>query len=143
MKPSVRELLVVHNLRATATGQRPLVGWKSGKDKLLARIEALPKIKTDKKPVAAKNDLADYEATIAAIGVSARDTIQVASEKLLEATAYEHDGRKWGIPYDVVLTEIRRVFPDCRTTVACLRWYAVRMNEVGTRLPKRKRSFRP
>jgi hypothetical protein len=37
------------------------------------------------------------------------------------------NGRSVGFPYDYVLDRIREEFPLCNTTIACLRWYAVKV----------------
>ncbi len=146
----VTELVAIHNARAST----PITTWKRGKDQLIERIEALPPVALDTEtrsiqPLKGTNgtttsvadtDAASYAAAVTLTAVSDRDSIQVASEKLLEAVAYRHDGRNWGIPYNLILAEVRRAFPDCKTTVPCLRWYAAKMNEVGTKLPQRKRS---
>lgn len=135
----IKELVAIYNQQSAT----PIKGWKSSKAKLFAKIVALPpKVNgtaTGRLPTATGDD-ADYKAAITVAAISERDSIQVAAEKLLEAVAYQHDDRNWGLPYNMILSEIRKVFPDCKTTVACLRWYAVRMNETGVKLPKRKRS---
>ncbi len=129
---SVNQLLSIHNARAVS----PLNSWKSGKAKLLDRISLLPEPRVETKGALEEA----YEEAIAEVAIGAADPIHVASEKLLCKTALRHDGKDWGIPYARVLTEMKRVFPDCKTTVACLRWYAVHMNESGVKLPHRKRS---
>ena len=53
------------------------------------------------------------------------------------------DGRTVGMPYDYVVDSVRRLFPESKTTRACLRWYAVkvRVGEAGYeqwRLPQRR-----
>ena len=134
---STTELVAIYNKLNPET---PILTWKRKKIDLIDRIEALPKpmngISVDIPKL--KDD--EYAVAIAAVGASNRDTIQVVSEKLLEAVAYEHDGRKWGIPYGQILAEVQSVFPDCKTTVACLRWYAAHLNQDGVVLPQRKRS---
>lgn len=124
---TVKELLAIYNERAGTS----LTAWKSGKDKLIQMIEALPV------PTAAKTF--DYDDAIIAAGATELDSIQVASEKMLEAVAHVHEGKKWGIPYKVILAEVHCLFPDCNTTVACLRWYAAKLTDLGITLPKRKR----
>ena len=130
----VADLVAIYNSKA----KTQITTWKSGKTKLIERIEALPEPRVNGTSVPIPGD--EYAVAIAAVGASDRDTIQVVSEKLLEAVAYEHDGRKWGIPYNQILAEVQGVFPDCKTTVACLRWYAAHLNQDGVVLPQRKRS---
>lgn len=132
-KMKTGQLIAIYNERAA---DDTLVTWKSSKAKLISKIEALP----TKTTAAVSDEDTDYEAAITATAISSRDSIALASYKLLETVAYEHDGRDWGLPYDIILAEVKRVFPDCSTTIACLRWYAVRLNEGGVILPKRQRS---
>jgi hypothetical protein len=122
----VKELLAIYNERAGTS----LASWKTGKDKLIEKIEALP---------APAANAISYDDAIEKAGASELDSIQVASEKMLEAVAHIHEGKPWGIPYKVILAEVHRLFPDCNTTVACLRWYAAKMTDLNITLPKRKR----
>ncbi len=134
---STTELVAIYNKLNPET---PILTWKRKKIDLIDRIEALPKPMNGTSVDIPKLKDDEYAVAIAAVGASDRDTIQVVSEKLLEAVAYEHDGRKWGIPYGQILAEVQSVFPDCKTTVACLRWYAAHLNQDGVVLPQRKRS---
>ncbi len=38
-----------------------------------------------------------------------------------------NNARGVGLPYNEVLAKIHEAFPDCKTTVACLRWYMVKI----------------
>jgi hypothetical protein len=136
------DMLAEYNRRVKGVGGKTLGAWSKSKSKelLQARIDALPE--PQRKP-AAKGDPAleaKYDAAVARVSINPADPIAVASEKLLTAVAFEHEGRRWGIPYARILAEVKRTFPDCETTVACLRWYAVDLNKNGVRLPHRKRS---
>ncbi len=131
------ELVAIYNKLNPKT---PILIWKRKKIDLIERIEALPKPMNGTSVDIPRLKDDEYAVAIAAVDASDRDTIQVVSEKLLEAVAYEHDGRKWGIPYGQILAEVQSVFPDCKTTVACLRWYAAHLNQGGVVLPQRKRS---
>ena len=51
--------------------------------------------------------------------------------------------RSVGLPYDEIIRQIRARFPQCHTSVACLRWYSVKIRVEesgyeGLRLPQRR-----
>ncbi len=64
----------------------------------------------------------------------------VAEALLLEVTHKDEDGRPYGHAYDTILERIREQFEGAKTTVACLRWYAVHMRERGEKVPNRPRA---
>lgn len=64
----------------------------------------------------------------------------VAEGLLLEVTHKDEDGRPYGHSYETVLERIREQFDGAKTTVACLRWYAVHMRERGEKVPNRPRA---
>lgn len=64
----------------------------------------------------------------------------VAEGLLLEVTHKDEDGRPYGHAYETVLERIREQFDGAKTTVACLRWYAVHMRERGEKVPNRPRA---
>lgn len=72
-------------------------------------------------------------------------TIKDLSIELLLTVDYNDaaTGRPVGLPYDEILRRVHAAFPDCETTVECLRWYAVRLNNhienPGVRMPFRPR----
>lgn len=67
--------------------------------------------------------------------------IRVEAEKLLlEVVDHDEDKRPYGHTYEYVLNKLREMFPGAKTTVACLRWYAVHMRERGERVPNRRRA---
>jgi hypothetical protein len=66
----------------------------------------------------------------------------VASEELLLKVVNVHQGRSVGLSYDEILTRVREEFPDCNTSVACLRWYCVQLRERGESVPMRPRKTR-
>jgi hypothetical protein len=136
------DLVVLHNNLVVATGVgNQLKSWKRSKDLLVSKVEAL----VDRLPPGEEKP---------------RRTIRATALELLCRTEYHEDrGRKpgpdnraeadsfgarsVGLPYDRIIAEIRNEFPDCETTVACLRWYAVkvRVEEAGyegLRLPQRR-----
>lgn len=41
-------------------------------------------------------------------------------------------------PYQEILTEIKKKYPDAKTTLGCLRWYAAKMRELGEAAPMRR-----
>jgi DNA primase len=67
--------------------------------------------------------------------------IRVEAEKLLlEVISKDEDGRPYGLSYESILGQLRVQFDGAKTTVACLRWYAVHMRERGERVPNRPRA---
>lgn len=67
--------------------------------------------------------------------------IRVEAEKLLlKVVGKDADGRAQGMPYADILIALAEIFPDSNTSVACLRWYAVRMRERGDKVPNRPRA---
>lgn len=64
----------------------------------------------------------------------------VAEELLMQVVGKDDDGRPQGRSYASVLEEIHERFPGSATSVACLRWYAVRMRERGDKVPNRPRA---
>ncbi len=92
-------------------------------------------------------------------------TIRAASLDLLCRVAYHEDktkksaddnridgddknARSVGLAYDEIIRAVQDEFPGCSTTVACLRWYAVkvRVEEFGyegLRLPQRRPRVKP
>lgn len=64
----------------------------------------------------------------------------VAEGLLMEVVTHDEDKRPYGHSYEVILNRIKAQFPEAKTTVACLRWYAVHMRERGERVPNRQRA---
>jgi hypothetical protein len=64
----------------------------------------------------------------------------VAEHLLLEVVALDEDKRKVGHSYQTILEKISTQFPGAKTSVACLRWYAVHMRERGVMPPTRPRA---
>lgn len=64
----------------------------------------------------------------------------VAEQLLLEVAAHDEDKRPYGHSYETILNKIHEQFPEGKTSVACLRWYAVHMRERGERVPNRPRT---
>lgn len=67
--------------------------------------------------------------------------IRAEAEKLLlKVVSYDEEKRPFGMPYEDILVELAKIFPGAKTTVACLRWYAVHMRERGEKVPARPRA---
>ncbi len=64
----------------------------------------------------------------------------VAEQLLLEVVTHDEDKRPWGHSYEYILSTLLAQFPGAKTTVACLRWYAVHMRERGEKVPNRPRA---
>lgn len=64
----------------------------------------------------------------------------VAEQLLLEVVTHDEDKRPYGHSYEEILNRIRAQFEGAKTTVACLRWYAVHMRERGEKVPNRPRA---
>lgn len=64
----------------------------------------------------------------------------VAELLLLEVVTHDEDKRPYGHSYEEILNRIRAQFEGAKTTVACLRWYAVHMRERGEKVPNRPRA---
>ncbi len=47
--------------------------------------------------------------------------------------------RDTGLPYATILGRLQVEFPDATTTDKCLRWYQVKLNEHGLKVPFRPR----
>ncbi len=148
---TIAELVEKHNDLAFATGRDALKYWKGKKSVLVERIDDL------------SAELRDMEAhTKEDEGPATRTIRQAAIELLCHVDHHEdrdkpsgpdnhvdedHDGaRSVGFPYDWIIQDIRDEFTPlgkCETTVACLRWYAVKIRVEehgyeGLRLPQRR-----
>lgn len=64
----------------------------------------------------------------------------VAEQLLLEVVTHDEDKRPYGHSYEEILNRICAQFEGAKTTVACLRWYAVHMRERGEKVPNRQRA---
>lgn len=152
-----------NELNGSATDVKTLA--KRGKAKLLAQIEALeakqpapqaePAVAHEAaapaQPAVVSSMVSALVADKAEAAVKAEPTkkekkekgpvIRVEAEKLLlEVVDHDEDKRPYGHTYEYVLNKLREMFPGAKTTVACLRWYAVHMRERGERVPNRRRA---
>jgi DNA-binding protein HU-beta len=89
----------------------------------------------------------DFQATVAAFELSDEEKKEkgpvirvVAEQLLLEVVTHDEDKRPYGHSYEEILNRIRAQFEGAKTTVACLRWYAVHMRERGEKVPNRPRA---
>lgn len=96
---------------------------KAKEPKAESRTASAPKDKAEKKEKKAKGSVIRH----------------VAEGLLMEVITHDEDGRPYGHPYDVILAKIHEQFPEGKTSVACLRWYAVHMRDRGERVPNRPR----
>ncbi len=148
---TIVELVEKHNDLAFATGQDVLKYWKGKKSVLTERIDDL------------SAELKDMEAHTKEAEKESPRTIRQAAIELLchvdyhedrdkpsgpdNYVAVEHEGaRSVGLPYNRIIQSILDEFTPlgkCETTVACLRWYAVKIRVEehgyeGLRLPQRR-----
>jgi len=164
-----KELVGIHNGLNPA---HPLKQWKQNKDLLINRIEALSRqvVKKAPKTVLTKAKAKVPQKTTVtkpageikteATGKPATRTIRAAAIELLCLVDFFEDrdeklgadnvidekhehARSVGIAYDEIIRRIKAEFSSCKTTVACLRWYSVkiRVEEFGyenLRLPQRR-----
>ena len=164
------DLLAQHNELATALGRDTLRSWKRSKTDLMKRIadmrialatarreagnaaEPPKKRRAAKKAGTPKKDKPGRTIREAALGLlCAVDYYEDRSkdsgpDNVVEAG--HEDARGVGLPYDEIIRRIKEEFPECKTTVACLRWYSVkvRVEEFGyegLRLPQRRPRAKP
>ena len=144
-KLSTKDLVVVYNKLAKILSL-PLIDkpWSRGQPLLLERIEEL-KIKVKE----------FRERTVKAKAVELLCAVEYYENRMEPASIIENnvksnhkEARSVGIPYDRIINMIKEAFPKCKTTVACLRWYSVkiRVEEHGYEnltLPQRRPRVKP
>lgn len=64
----------------------------------------------------------------------------VAEALILEVVGLDENKRKVGHSYETILAKIREQYPEAKTSIACLRWYAVHMRDRGVLPPSRPRA---
>jgi len=108
------ELVTQYNqlLAQTGSNAAPLNGWKKAKGLLVDMIEDLQR----------QSDMKDYSSF-------KHDTIRETSIALLCHVDHidEKDNRSVGLLYNEIVDAVGQLFPESKTTVACLRWYAVKI----------------
>lgn len=162
---STKELVAIHNGLAEALDQPTLKSWKNAKSKLIERIETLRAqdgLQAVDEPIEVK---AEEACPLEADDDGPSRTIKAASiDYLCEVVKFEdrneksgpdnivsedHPGaRSVGRPYDEIIDLLHAEFSGCNTSVACLRWYAVKIRVEehgyeGLRLPQRRPRAKP
>ena len=164
---NITDIAAIYNeLKGTNTDVKTLA--KRGKAKLLAQIEVMAAEATEKskaeeaKPVEEAKPFDSISHLIKQMGTKDAapakpkaerkpkaekvkkekgPVIRVVAEALLlEVVSHDDDKRPYGHSYDEVLNRIHQQFEGAKTTVACLRWYAVHMRERGEKVPNRPRA---
>ena len=152
-KPT-KDLLAIYN----QLSDKPLASWKNSKQLLIARIEAaygartVPEDSTpvDLPPTVTEVPVAKLTVVKPVVNATKTRTIREAALHWLCYADYYENGaeksgptnvvasdhpkaRSVGITYLDVIANIQLEFPDCETSVACLRWYSVkvRAEELG------------
>lgn len=116
---TVVQLLEEHNRLVGPDETKHLKSWKKKSDELVALVEGLRAEERRRR---------------------GSRTIKTAAYEMLLAVDYQdHNLRAVGFSYDEILRRLRDEFPESDTTDKCLRWYAVKLNEDGAKLPWRPR----
>lgn len=99
-------------------------------------LDSVTAAETEKPTTPETEEVADVEEGVVA-GVYLSDeelqkfkapTIRETALRLLcHVVSVGQDKRTTGLPYDCIVESIRRLFPESKTTRACLRWYAVKV----------------
>ena len=135
------ELLAIYN----GIAPQPLASWKRSKQGLIDRILMLDDSIVDDVPETVAEEPVEAETVVEATGntVQTRTIREAALHWLCYAAYYEDPAEKSGpenvvaadfskarsvgITYLDVIDRIKEEFPGCETTVACLRWYSVKV----------------
>ncbi len=156
---SIADIAACFNeLNGSSTDVKTLA--KRGKAKLLAQIEALEAKLPPEEPKA--EEPSAFAKSLMQLGAKSEPAksekpkrvkkattekkekgpvIRVEAEKLLlEVVKVDEDKRPWGHSYEYILSTLLAQFEGAKTTVACLRWYAVHMRERGEKVPSRPRA---
>lgn len=149
---TTKEKLAELNKLRVANNMKPLKSWKQSVAKLDAAINEL----NAKAPVEAEVE----EVTVSDVAEAAKAQVESAEttredevvddkyvelnerfSTIREASEFmllERDEDGEGLPYKFILRCIHVNFPKAKTSIACLRWYANKMNQAGTVMPPRK-----
>jgi len=104
--------------------EKPLTTWKRGKDILIDRIKELQAQKAPKKregPTIRETALD----LLCEVAYYEDKTLKSSPENVV---AEDHpNARSVGIPYLEIIERIKGQFDGAKTSVACLRWYAVKI----------------
>ena len=149
-----KELVAIHNgLAEQCEDVKPLTAWKKSKDLLIEKIEQLREEVRANEPEPEVEDDDEPKRTIKAASVEllchvAHYEDRDAKPGTTEVAADDPKARSVGLAYDEIIRRVQDEFPGCSTSVACLRWYAVkiRVGEHGyedLRLPQRRPRAKP
>ena len=131
-----------NELNGSSTDVKTLA--KRGKAKLLAQIEAMEAKLPPEEPKAEEPTKSEKPKRVKKAPTEKKEkgpVIRVEAEKLLlEVVKVDDDKRPWGHSYEYILSTLLAQFEGAKTTVACLRWYAVHMRERGEKVPNRPRA---
>jgi len=159
------QLVTYHNELAAQCDATELNGWKQAKTRLIERIEIL-QAKIEDAAIDAEDEVEEEAPVVEETEAEEpKRTIKSVAVDLLCATAYHENrdekssdenrvdadhpkARTVGIAYDEIIRRIQEEFEGCNTSVACLRWYSVkiRVGEHGyedLRLPQRRPRAKP
>lgn len=160
---TTKEKLAELNRLRIVNNMKPMKAWKQSVAKLDAAInelnvkasteaveetveevvEELPEattqdvfgeVRADEEPAEDTNDDMEEVTDEKYISLDRFGTIRAASEFML----LEKDTNGEGLPYKFILRCVQTCFPKAKTSIACLRWYANKMNQNGTIMPPRK-----
>lgn len=144
------QLVEVHNgLVQYDPDVNPLKNWKGKKDVLIDRIKGL-EAKKPSEPKAKKED----GPTIREVALQLLGEVVYYEDKAKKSSpdnvveADHPNARSVGIPYLEIIDRIKQQFPEAQTSVACLRWYAVKVRAEefgyeGYRLAQRRPRAKP
>jgi len=139
---TTKEKLAKLNELRVANNMKPLRAWKQSVAKLDAALDKLTPSddevveETIEEVVEPDTEILVTE-EVDDSHVELKDrfgTIRAASEHLL----LEKDSDGEGLPYKYILRAVHTNFPKAKTSLACLRWYANKMNQRGEIMPDRK-----
>jgi hypothetical protein len=99
-----------------------------------------PEPKADPKPAKAKGEKVKGEKAKEAKPPKGPSIRSIAEGLLLEVIGLDENQRKVGHSYEAILSKIKEQFPEAKTSIACLRWYAVHMRERNVMPPNRPRA---
>lgn len=172
------ELIAIHNGLAQTlsyVGAPELKSWKKAKALLVDQIEELrnrvhmaeeaERLAAEEADRTVEDETTDDVPPEATEKTTGERTIRAAAIELLCLGAYYEDrtkksgddnrveasdktARSVGLPYDEIIRRIQAEFPECSTTVACLRWYSVKIRVEehgyeGLKLPQRRPRAKP
>lgn len=119
------ELVEIYN---SLNPTKPLKQWKQSKKALIERIETLWIFEDDKLEQIDVSDMTIRDASLELLSaVDFYEDKKLSSSDDNRVSKDHPNARSVGFSYDAVLTQIQKAFPEARTSVACLRWYSVKV----------------